>query len=91
MQGRSNDMPGEQVQQQLLLPTLRELREALGMGYVELAQASGVRPSVVYWAEQGILVERGDVVRILRVFSKWTGFSYTSEYMRGLRLKQKEG
>ena len=69
------------------LPTIRELREACGLSYFQLAYYARVRPRVVYWIEQGIAVNRVDACRILYALSCKTAEVYTLANIQPIRIK----
>jgi len=69
------------------LPTIRELREACGLSYFQLAWYAQVRPRVVYWIEQGVSVNRLDACRILYALSCKTAEVYTLTNIQPIRLK----
>ena len=69
-------------------PTLRQIRERCGLSYFDVAQAAGVRPRVVYWMEQGIAVNLLDALYILAVLTRRSGWVWTFENVKGIRLKQ---
>ena len=69
-------------------PNLQQLRQFCDMGLYELAHEAKVRLCRVRWMETGIACSYQDVMSVLRVLSKHSGYPLRIEDVRGLRIRE---
>lgn len=71
-------------------PNMQQLRQFCDMGYYEVAQEAKVRLCRVRWMEMGIACSYQDIMSVLRVLSRHSGYQLRIEDIRGLRVREFE-
>ena len=69
-------------------PNLQQLRQYCDMGWYEVARESKVRLCRVRWMEMGIACSYQEVMSVLRVLSRHSGYQFRIEHVRGLRVRE---
>ena len=68
-------------------PTFQQFRERYGLSQYEVATQANVRVLFVYCMEHGSAIEFADVLSLMKVLSKYAGYSVRYEQMKGVHLK----
>ena len=71
-------------------PNLQQLRRFCDMSCYEVAQEAKVRLCRVRWMEMGIACSYQDIMSVLRVLSRHSGYAFRIEDVRGLHIQERD-
>jgi transcriptional regulator with XRE-family HTH domain len=70
--------------------TLLDIKRKHGLSIDAIAAAAGVEPGLVYWMEQGGVLSKQDLEKILEGLSRVTGQNYSMQTVGGYWVKKEK-